>query len=110
MSMNGTRLRSSRATSRSDERQAAQTDAWLQVHRVAGAGRSRAGEDFRLGYVHVPLKPTKGTRLRIQLTAPAQDGAERPNPNDAAATGNGRSGAGSFGIVEVEIYEDRVIR
>jgi len=62
-----------------------------------------------LGYVHLSLNPTKGRRLRIQLTAPAQDGAEPSNPKDTAATGNGRRGAGSFGIVEVEIYEDRVI-
>ena len=63
-----------------------------------------------LGYVHLPLKPVEGTRLRIQLTAPAQGQGginltELANTKDSAATGVGMPSNGTLSIVEVEIYQ-----
>jgi len=63
-----------------------------------------------LGYVHLPLKPMMGTRLRIQLTAPAQGQGginltELTNVRDSAATGVGVTDNGTLSIVEVEIHQ-----
>jgi beta-galactosidase len=65
-----------------------------------------------LGYVHLPLKPVTGTRLRIQLTAPAQGQGginltELANTKDSAATGVGLTSNGTLSIVEVEIYQEQ---
>src|SRR6266700_8103312 len=63
-----------------------------------------------LGYVHLPLKPVTGERLRIQLTAPAQGQGginltELTNTRDSAATGVGVTDNGTLSIVEVEIHQ-----
>jgi hypothetical protein len=63
-----------------------------------------------LGYVHVPLKPVTGTRLRIQLIAPAQGQGginltELADTKDAAATGVGLESTGILSIVEAEIHQ-----
>lgn len=63
-----------------------------------------------LGYVTVPLKPVKGSRLKIELTAPARgkDGftfTELASTRDAAATGAGMTNSGTLSIAEAEIYQ-----
>ena len=62
-----------------------------------------------LGYVTLPLRPTSGHSLKIELTdgARSRDGfniTELENQQNAA-TGAERSGSGTLGIVEFECYE-----
>ena len=61
------------------------------------------------GYVHLPLQPATGSRLRVELTAPPRGRGginiqELTNVRDPAASGMGSPGVAPLSIAEIEIY------
>ena len=64
-----------------------------------------------LGYVTIPVKPTRGKRVAIELSGSTVnrdafgDIVELENQANAATSGSESTAKGNLNIVEVEIYE-----
>jgi len=76
---------------------------------VDGQEVFRGSTPLSLGYVTLPLKPVKGSTLKVELLRAAQTDerfnfTELATPENAA-TGDERQGRGTLGIVEIECYE-----
>ena len=76
---------------------------------VDGQEAFRGSTPLSLGYVTLPLKPIKGSAVKIELLDAAKTGegfnfTELANPENAAA-GDERQGRGTLSIVEIECYE-----
>ena len=78
---------------------------------VDGQEAFRGSTPLSLGYVTLPLKPVKGSSVKIELLSAPTSGesfnfTELANPANAA-TGDERQGRGTLSIVEIECYESR---
>jgi hypothetical protein len=78
---------------------------------VDGQEAFRGSTPLSLGYVTLPLKPVKGSTVKIELlnAAETKEGFNFTELANAAnaTTGDERQGRGTLSIVEIECYESR---